>query len=68
VESAIALATVAPRQAIGLTGMLGKSSAQLLRWHLDESTGKLIWQRLASQKAGLPPSQFTSTVPIKELG
>ncbi len=48
VASAIALATEAPRRAIGHSGLdLGKPSAQLLRWHLDESTRELTWQRLA---------------------
>ncbi len=46
IESAIALATVAPRQAISLTGIFGKPATQLLRWHLDQATGKLTWQRL----------------------
>lgn len=47
VETAIALATVAPRQAIGLPAeLLGTFSTQLLRWHLDESTKELTWQRL----------------------
>lgn len=51
VETAIALATEAPRQAIGLCGMdLGKPATQLLRWHLDESTRELTWQRLARTK------------------
>lgn len=48
VGSAIALATLAPRQAINLSGLdRGKPAAQLLRWHLDEVTRELTWQRLA---------------------
>lgn len=48
VGSAIALATEAPRQAIGLSGLtLGKPFTQLLRWHLDAATQELTWQRLA---------------------
>ncbi len=46
VESAIALATDSPRSAIGLSGITGKSAAQLLRWHLDERTKELNWHRL----------------------
>lgn len=45
-EKAIALATEAPRKAIGLSQMLGKRVAQLLRWHLNEETKELTWQRL----------------------
>ncbi|NER19757.1 MAG: N-acetylglucosamine-6-phosphate deacetylase [Symploca sp. SIO1C2] len=47
VESAIALATEAPRQAIGLPGIGIGKPAQLLRWHWDEGTGKLTWKRLS---------------------
>lgn len=46
VESAIALATQSPRQAIGLPGIAAGQPAQLLRWHLDEATFRLTWQRL----------------------
>lgn len=45
-ERAIALATLAPRHAIGLpTRVLGQSIAPL-RWHFDPQTGQLDWQRL----------------------
>lgn len=44
-ERAIALATTAPRTAIGLTSELLGQPAQLLRWHLD-SAGSLSWSRL----------------------
>lgn len=47
VERAIALATVAPRQALNLPAeLLDTPSTQLLRWHLDKSTKELTWQRL----------------------
>jgi len=47
VEQAIALATVAPRRAIGLpTDYIGQP-AHLLRWHQSES-GELQWERLKS--------------------
>jgi N-acetylglucosamine-6-phosphate deacetylase len=45
VEKAIALATIAPRRAIGLaTNAIGQP-ANLLRWHQSDG-GKLVWQRL----------------------
>jgi N-acetylglucosamine-6-phosphate deacetylase len=49
VEVAIALATDAPRKAIGLSGsIVGASATQLLRWHFDESSRELTWQRLVT--------------------
>lgn len=46
VETAIALATEAPRKAIGLPGLSpGQPAHHLLRWHQD-ATGELTWQRL----------------------
>ncbi len=47
VESAIALATESPPRAIGLPGLGVGVAATLLRWHLDESTASLGWQRLS---------------------
>ncbi|MDZ7952705.1 N-acetylglucosamine-6-phosphate deacetylase [Nostoc sp. DedQUE09] len=46
VETAILLATDAPRQAIGLPGISKSQPANLLRWHWDETTKELTWQRL----------------------
>ncbi|MEH2204263.1 MAG: N-acetylglucosamine-6-phosphate deacetylase [Nostoc sp.] len=46
VETAILLATTAPRQAIGLPGIVKSQAANLLRWHWDEATKELTWQRL----------------------
>ena len=47
IGAALALATVAPRQAIGLSGLaVGKPSAPLLRWHWEEAKRELTWQRL----------------------
>ncbi|MBD2515214.1 N-acetylglucosamine-6-phosphate deacetylase [Nostoc sp. FACHB-973] len=46
VESAILLATNAPRQAIGLPGIVPVQTANLLRWHWDKQTKELSWQRL----------------------
>ncbi|NWF60996.1 MAG: N-acetylglucosamine-6-phosphate deacetylase [Fischerella sp.] len=47
VEMAIALATEAPRKAIGLSGIAsGACATQLLRWHFDKSTQELTWQRI----------------------
>jgi N-acetylglucosamine-6-phosphate deacetylase len=48
VGEAIALATTAPRKAIGLPEMAIGQSADLLRWHQDPTTGNLTWQRLGS--------------------
>ncbi|MEH2069031.1 MAG: N-acetylglucosamine-6-phosphate deacetylase [Nostoc sp.] len=46
VESAILLATNAPREAIGLSGIVSLQTANLLRWHWDRQTKELSWQRL----------------------
>lgn len=46
VEEAIALATDAPRQAIGLPTISPNQKANLLRWHFDKTTLELTWQRL----------------------
>jgi N-acetylglucosamine-6-phosphate deacetylase len=46
IESAIALATESPRQAIGLPGIGVGQPANLLRWHWHEDRSKLSWQRL----------------------
>jgi len=48
IEEAIAFATDAPRQAIGLSGISPNQPANLLRWHWDEATKELTWQRLLS--------------------
>ncbi|MBD2771658.1 N-acetylglucosamine-6-phosphate deacetylase [Iningainema tapete] len=46
VEVAIALATVAPRSVIGLPGIIPHQPAHLLRWHYDNTTKQLTWQRI----------------------
>ncbi len=47
VQEAIALATDAPRKAIGLpTNITGARADQLLRWYFHEPTQELTWQRL----------------------
>lgn len=47
VETAIELATEAPRKAINLPGLNGGATAnELIRWHFDEDTKELSWQRL----------------------
>ncbi|MEH1890776.1 MAG: N-acetylglucosamine-6-phosphate deacetylase [Nostoc sp.] len=53
VESAIALATNAPRQAIGLPGIAKSQPANLLRWHWDETTKELTWQRAITADMGI---------------
>ncbi|MEG4066344.1 N-acetylglucosamine-6-phosphate deacetylase [Microcoleus sp. Pol11C2] len=45
-DSAIALATESPRRAIGISGIIGKSATQLLRWNLNAATKELTWHRL----------------------
>jgi N-acetylglucosamine-6-phosphate deacetylase len=50
VSQAIALATTAPRRAIGLPHqLLGQSAVNLLRWH-QSSAGDLNWQRFEGLK------------------
>jgi len=44
--TAIKLATESPRQAIGLPGIDVNQTANLLRWHFDEATRELNWQRV----------------------
>jgi N-acetylglucosamine-6-phosphate deacetylase len=45
-ETAIFLATDAPRQAIKLPKLTASQPASLLRWHWDENTRELTWKRL----------------------
>lgn len=51
VETAIALATTAPRRAIGLDAQLVGQPANLLRWHQDPHSGELTYQRLQAAAA-----------------
>ncbi|MDZ8031605.1 N-acetylglucosamine-6-phosphate deacetylase [Nostoc sp. DedSLP04] len=46
VETAILLATDAPRRAIGLSGIAKSQPANLLCWHWDEARKELTWQQL----------------------
>ena len=47
VETAIELVTEAPRKAIRLPGLNDNATArELLRWHFDEDSKELSWQRL----------------------
>ena len=46
VEEAIALATAAPRKAIGIPGLSPGQPAHLLRWRLNQSQKTLTWRRL----------------------
>ena len=47
IDTAIALATTAPRQAINLPKIrLGTSFHQLLRWQIKQDSKELTWQRL----------------------
>ena len=45
-ESAIALATDSPRRAIALQGLAVGQEANLLRWHGDQVSPKLVFKRL----------------------
>jgi N-acetylglucosamine-6-phosphate deacetylase len=45
-EKAIALATIAPRKAIGLPQIGDGEAATLLRWHYDDAKKELTWERL----------------------
>ncbi|RUT06055.1 N-acetylglucosamine-6-phosphate deacetylase [Dulcicalothrix desertica PCC 7102] len=46
VKTAINLATTAPRQAIGLDSTIsGATVNNLLRWHIDEESSEVSWQR-----------------------
>jgi N-acetylglucosamine-6-phosphate deacetylase len=45
-EVAIALATESPRKAIGLRGIEIGQTANLLRWHWQETSKRLTWERL----------------------
>ncbi|AFZ45630.1 N-acetylglucosamine 6-phosphate deacetylase [Halothece sp. PCC 7418] len=46
IASAIALATESPREALGKDGLSVGQPANLLRWHWDETTQSLSWERL----------------------
>jgi N-acetylglucosamine-6-phosphate deacetylase len=46
VGTAIALATQAPRKALGLPGMETGQEANLLRWHYPEGNAQLKWERI----------------------
>lgn len=56
VESAIALATSSPRQAINISsGIENALASQLIRWHFDWATKDLTWARLTDSFASAPP-------------
>ena len=46
IGSAIALATESPREALGENGLSVGQKANLLRWHWDDFTERLTWERL----------------------
>jgi N-acetylglucosamine-6-phosphate deacetylase len=45
-SKAIALATIAPRKAMGLPQIGDGEPATLLRWHFDDANKELTWERL----------------------
>lgn len=49
VEQAIALATIAPRRAIGVPTQLEGQPAQLIRWHWNPATTLLTWHRVTDR-------------------
>ncbi|MEH2196738.1 N-acetylglucosamine-6-phosphate deacetylase [Nostoc sp.] len=67
VESAIALATNAPRKAIALPGIIKSQSANLLRWHWDETTKKLTWQRAIAAVAIVKPEAENLSVTLNSI-
>lgn len=48
VETAIFLATDAPRKAINLPTLTPKQPANLIRWHWEEKTKELTWKRISN--------------------
>ncbi len=63
-EQAIALATEAPRKALGLPGIgPQQNSRQLLRWHRDSEAKTLTWERLWPDG----PSQPIDDLPLTQV-
>ncbi len=55
VESAIALATTSPRQAINVSISIENALAsQLIRWHFNKATKDLTWARLTDSLDSIP--------------
>lgn len=48
IGSAIALATESPREALGENGLAVGQPANLLRWHWEDSTANLTWERITN--------------------
>jgi N-acetylglucosamine-6-phosphate deacetylase len=62
VEMAIALATEAPRKALGLPGIgVGRSGQNLLQWHFVPESNTLTWKRLWMDSS----DSFLATKPIE---
>jgi N-acetylglucosamine-6-phosphate deacetylase len=62
VEMAIALATEAPRKALGLPGIdVGQSGRNLLRWHFVPESNALTWKRLWADSS----DSFSATSPVE---
>jgi N-acetylglucosamine-6-phosphate deacetylase len=62
VEMAIALATEAPRKALGLPGIgVGQAGQNLLQWHLETESNTLTWKRLWKDSV----DSFSATKPVK---
>jgi N-acetylglucosamine-6-phosphate deacetylase len=62
VETAIALATEAPRKALGLPGIgVGQLGQNLLQWHLVPESNTLTWKRLWTDSS----DSFLATKPVE---
>lgn len=67
VESAILLATNAPRKAIGLPEIVKSQPANLLRWHWDNTTKELTWRRVLTAEMVKKPGGWNLSVTLNSI-
>lgn len=67
VESAILLATNAPRKAIGLPEIVKSQPANLLRWHWDKTTKELTWRRVLTAEMVKKPGGWNLSVTLNSI-